>query len=70
MRLGLIFRPNHIDTYAHSDRLGWIRIRCNKQGGGCGYPTFTDGPFNAEIEASAAMNYKARIVIEFAEGEV
>ena len=70
MKLGLIFRPSHIDTFAHSERLGWIRVRCNKRGGGCEYPRVTTGPFNAEIEASAAMRYKARTMIEFAEGEV
>ena len=70
MKLGLIFRDAHIDTFAYSERLGWIRVRCNKRGGGCEYPTFTDGPFNAEVEASAAMRYMVKGVIEQAEGEL
>jgi hypothetical protein len=70
MKLGLIFRGDHIDTFAYSDRLGWIRVKCNKQGGGCEYPTFTDGPFNIEIEASTAMKYKVKGMLEQAEGEL
>ena len=70
MRLGLIFRGDHIDTYAHSERLGWIRVRCNKQGGGCRYPGVVTGPFNAEIEASTTMRYVVKGMIEQAEGEL
>lgn len=70
MKLRLVYRPSHIDTFAYSERLGWIRVRCNKCGGGCTYPTFTDGPFNTEIEANAAMRYVVKGIIEQAEGEL
>ena len=70
MKVRLIYRPGHIDTYAYSERLGWVRVRCNKHGGGCQYPKIATGPFNAEIEANATMRYVVKGILEQAEGEL